>query len=122
MKIKISITKEVLQRSMLCGVENANGGYTTISDNCAVSVALRDVFGFVQTTHDYIIMYKFNHEMVSLPQIASDFITKFDRLVDSPEKRLDLPETDFEIDIPSSIIDQINIENIHKSATLELVN
>lgn len=38
-----------------------------------------------------------------------------------PEKRAELPEFEFEVEMPDSVIDQINIKNLHNSLTLSLV-
>lgn len=100
MKLQITITKDILQRSMMCGT--VLGQY--ISQSCAIAVAIGDLFPGVcvgvglesfsiDETHD-----------LSLPVEAAEFIKTFDRLATTPEQRLELPETSFVIELPDDII------------------
>lgn len=38
MKIKIKVTKDILKRSMMCGVNDCE-----VSRNCAISLAVREI-------------------------------------------------------------------------------
>lgn len=135
MKILIKVTKEILEKSKMCG---RNSKYDLIGANCAIALAIREIFPSAHICISYIDPFyyyydnlrrtplsiecnRFNH--IKLPLEASKFIYKFDR--STPKGRVKLDELSFEIDIPQSIIDKIGIseakEIINKSQTLELV-
>lgn len=120
MKIEIKITKDVLKRSMWCGVT-----VKPVSTNCAISLAVRDLFPDASTSTEYIVLDKHGYHCLETPKIATRFINAFDALIHSPEKRLDLPEFSFEIDIPEQVIERIGIQEakaiLQKSETLSLV-
>jgi len=50
----------------------------------------------------------------NLPEAATKFIKKFDSLVQWPEKRLELPELEFEIDVPDAVVDEVDIEQVRE--------
>lgn len=126
MKITVKITKDVLKRSMMCGVANQYKG-----DSCGVAVAVRDIF---PCAHIGIsLIYPFTsggrgdeRYIIHLPVVAVDFIKSFDSLGDTPEERLNLPEFSFEIEVPHSVIEKIGIGEAYRvlseSKTLELVH
>lgn len=118
MKLKIKVTKDVLRESMWCGTPMAKSA--TISDNCAIALAVRDIFPLAQVTPFNIKTNTGNlHPLIYLPGNAKDFIREFDDL--NPDERILLPELEFEIDLPQAVIDAINIDDIVKSETLELI-
>ena len=123
-KLKIKVTKEVYQKSMYCGT--AQGGGECITQNCAIAVAVRDVFPHAEVGADDIVFSPL--EMIGvaqLPQIAKSMIVLFDSFTDNPEVRLHLPEFEFEIEVPDEVVDSIGINEIKEilktSKTLELV-
>lgn len=108
---------------MYCGTEKAES--IGVSQNCAIALALKDVFGMVSVC-DTVTIYgiyqgRKPYTCIPLPKDAIDFTISFDRLSCIPERRLLLPELEFEIDLPQEVIDAINIDDIVKSETLELV-
>ena len=128
MKLKIKVTKQILKESMYCGTElhngstNKNSSYT-IDSNCAIACAIREIFPKATVGNMYISLdYP---KFITLPLKAIKFISKFDNLIATPQKRLNLPEIEFTIDVPNNIIDSIDIEEAYqilsKSETLELV-
>lgn len=122
MKIKIKITKEVLKRSMWCGTKNDLD--MNIGSNCVVACAIVDIFpkAWVYAISIAPFYYGGNTEiLIPIPQEASAMINKFDNLYMTPEERLNLPEMEFEIDVPNEVIERIDISDIHKSQTLEVV-
>lgn len=136
MKLKINVTKEVLRKSMWCKTDKMvplYPGHKGSTTNCAITYALHEVFPCVITTHQSVWFYGTLEDISKdvsigravLPSIATNFIDKFDSLVHRPEKRLELPEISFEIDVHESVIDSIGInevkELISKSKTLEIV-
>jgi hypothetical protein len=121
MKIEIKITKEVLRRSMWCGVEKRTNAWT----HCGIAVAIRDLLPQAEVFNSEIEVFKELAASIPLPKIASDFIDEFDSLIDEPEKRLNLPEFSFEIDVPDEVIERIGINEakaiLEKSETLNLI-
>jgi hypothetical protein len=59
MKIKIKVTKDILRKSMMCGVAESRGltedKYTSVG-NCAIAVAVRDVFPNAHVYMDGILL------------------------------------------------------------------
>jgi len=117
MKIKIKITKDVLERSKFCGFNYDNGGLP--SENCAIAVAVRDIFSDARVGYS-TISTRFG--IIRHPN--REFVTEFDKL--RAEERVKMTPFDFYIDVPDSIIEKIGIneaiEIINKSDSLELVN
>lgn len=120
MKILIKVTKDILKKSMYCGVVNNDN----LSKNCAIALAVRDVFPDASIGL-YTMGLMYGHEM-KVPKKMQAFISAFDILDDRPEKRLEMPEMSFELNIPNEVINQIGIGQIYKclseSRTLELVH
>lgn len=124
-KLKIKVTKDILKRSMYCTND------FNIATNCAIAVAVRDIFPNASVglycMHANIFREDtdFKNPDIGLPDEATNFIKRFDRLASLPEQRLLLPELEFEVEIPDVIVDSIDIEGIKKllqnHPTLELV-
>ncbi len=112
----IKITKEILERSKACGTRN---DIDTIGNNCAIALALKDIFPEVFVTAHHIYPFGIddntlcNEIRISLPPIALDFIKVFDCLRSIPNVRLYLPEFEFEISIPEEILSHIDIDEIN---------
>lgn len=137
MKILIKVTKEILERTKSCG--RAKKGM-----NCAVAVAVGEVFQNVWVARD--TMYVFDDTptllqmyyrgledvlksgakvtQIELPEIASNFIRHFDNRFG--ESRIMMKPISFEIDVPNEVIDSIGIPEVYKilseSKTLELAS
>lgn len=119
MKLKIKITKDVLFKTMYCTHNKA-------TTNCAIAYAIRDIFPHSITSCRSIYpLHQLGGDVediqISLPKEAQDFIRVFDKLAETPKQRKGIRPLDFEIEIPLSVIDHINIDDIYKSETLELV-
>ena len=99
-QFKITVTKEILELSLECGIRN---NIEEIGRNCAID-------------YDYhfgINKYEKNSDLkIELPQVAKDFIRVFDSLSAMHKVRRRLPEFDFEIPVSDGIISQINIAEI----------
>lgn len=129
MRIKINVTKEILEKSMYCPmIGNCTvEQHELIRTNCAFSVAWRELFPDAKVWHsctwltpNYTVVNQVRHsDEVSL------YIQKFDKCL-SFEERLTLPEASFEFDIPDSAIDSIGLQELEtilsKSVNLELVD
>lgn len=102
--LKIKITKEILYKSRFCS--------SMPWENCAISLAIRDILpnAAVCSKHIYPHGYEKETDKIRLPRIAKNFIREFD--VSSVFIRENMPEIEFEIDIPDSVIERINIDEI----------
>jgi hypothetical protein len=111
---KIKVTTEILELSKRCGEEEIE----IIGENCAITLALKDIFSEVVVTGDYIHPFgiddcvRWDELKIPLPKIAQDFIKVFDSLAAIPNQQLRLPEFEFEISIPDEIISEINIDEV----------
>ena len=120
-RFKIKVTKEILELSKECGAHN---DFDTIGKNCAIAIALKDIFPEVVVTDYYIFPFgidnknKLDDLRIVMPKIAQDFVKVFDSLSAIHKLRLLLPEFEFEISIPDEIISQINIDEVRTSACL----
>jgi hypothetical protein len=111
-QLKISITKKIIEQSKHCGNKNDDH---TIGKNCAIALALTDIFPNVCVGSYYISIFDYEKEQnlkIPLPIIAQQFIKLFDGFYLTPRLRLLLPEFDFTIDVPDEVIEQINIDEV----------
>ena len=111
---KITITRNILSLSKNCG---CNGEISSIGNNCAIAIALKDLFPSVHVKEDYILPFGIDpieqpDLKIPLPEIARQFIKLFDGFRLTPRLRLLLPEFEFIIEIPDEVIDQINISEL----------
>lgn len=121
MKIKIKVTKDILDRSKLCGTNKL-----IIVGNCAIALAVRDIFPQAGVSAGDIYPFASNgdvYSMISLPLSARSFIRAFDNF--SPEGRIKMKPISFEIEVPEEIINCIGIPQVESilsnSLTLEKV-
>ena len=114
-QFKINVTKEILESSKGCGAHN---DVEKIGNNCAIALAVKDIFPNVFVTAHHIYPFgidannEYIHLRIALPKIALDFIKLFDWLRSIHKARLSLPEFEFEISIPDEIISLINIDEV----------
>jgi len=113
-QFKIRITKDIIEQCKNCGTEN---NQFELSRNCAIAIALQDIFPDVYVTNYFIFPFGIDDEKrkdikILLPLIAQQFIKLFDGFFLIPHLRLLLPEFEFTIDVPSEVIDEINIDEI----------
>ncbi len=110
----IVVTKDIIKKCRNCGIE-----LHVAERNCAVALALRDIFPNVYVTNDSIypfgIDFKKDTEIkIPLPVIAQQFIKLFDGFSHIPNLRLSLPEFEFCVEIPDDVIEQIDIEEVRE--------
>lgn len=115
-QFKIAITKEIIERSKNCGIENEAH---TIGKNCAVAIALNVIFPDVYVSGYYIFPFgnnplKEENVKIAMPVIAQQFIKLFDGFYLTPNLRLLLPAFEFTIDVPDEVIEQIDIDEIRR--------
>ncbi len=115
-QFKISITKDIIHQSKNCGIDN---DLYKIGTDCAVAVALQDIFPHVYVTNFYIFPFgiennQLKHLKIALPLVAQQFIKLFDGFCFAPKLRLMLPEFEFNVDVPDEIINVINIDEVQE--------
>jgi len=113
-QFKIKITKEIINQSKNCGAES---DIHEMGRNCAIAVALQDIFPEVYVTNFFIFPFGIDNTestdlKIALPPIAQQFIKLFDGFRVIPNLRLLLPEFQFTIDIPAEVINAINIDEV----------
>lgn len=114
MKIEIKVTKDIIKKAMFCGIGNGE----MVSESCAIALAVRDIFPEAQVSNK-ITTWTCKNGIIFIPQSAKDFIGVFDN--STPEERLLIPPFNFEVELSNEIVSSINIDDIHKSETLEVV-
>ena len=112
-QFKIVITKEIIAQCKNCGTTNDD---RRVENNCAIAVALADIFPKVYVTDLYIFPFGIEGDKekdikISMPVIAKQFIKLFDGFRFTPRLRLMLPAFEFTIDIADEVIEQINIDD-----------
>ena len=138
MKLKITVTKEIYEKAALCGSSFSPG---FVVNNCAVALAVRDVFPDASVGSRYVrapVGNSKTYHLMQLPEIAREMIRRFDDVPisigghvdrESPEyfalvakKRCELPEFSFEINVPKWVIESIDISSVYEGhPTLEFV-
>lgn len=121
MKIKINVTKDVLERSKMCGFVPG-----LITENCMLAIALKDLFPYsvvVVTTVNLLGGFGADYDQIKLPKNAIKHREIFDCL--QPNGRANMSPFSFEIEVPEYVIEKIGLSQIYKvlseSPTLELV-
>jgi len=139
MKILIKVTKDILKKSMMCGYHAVpeTGSIkelqkSSIGSNCAFALAVREIWPEACVGLKIYPYYYANDGILNmstpihLPTKALLYISKFDALILTPEKRLELPEISVEIDVPYCILEKVGISEVYKilseSKTLECVS
>ena len=120
-KLKIKVTKEILERSKMCGEKDYGISY---SRGCAIALAVSDIFPRCSVGSERISVFSsLEITCIDLPKEAALFICMFDGT--SRDKRPLMDEFEFEISIPDTIIEKINIEEIkpllQNHPTLQLI-
>jgi hypothetical protein len=120
-KLKISVTKEILKKSKYCSTLFNLG---PSSENCAIALAVRDIFpNAIVGIKDMFFGVDVVESPISLPIVARRFIAEFDS--SSPDLRIKMNPVSFEITVPNYVIDKINIDELRpllvNHPTLELV-
>lgn len=112
-KLKIKVTKDILQRSMMCGTGITTIDQLGISSNCAIALAIRDIFPGATVGVDKVCFGVHGGYISSiLPEIAKGFIADFDRKKRKPHRRLLMDEIEFEIEVPDVVVQAIDIQEV----------
>ncbi len=109
-QFKITISKEIIAQCKNCGTDN---DARLVENNCAIAIALTDVFPKVYVTNLFIFPFGIDSELkIPMPLIAQQFINLFDGFSLMPGLRILLPAFEFTIDIPDEVVEQINIDDV----------
>lgn len=115
MKLRINITKDNLLRSSNCSTEN-------IGQNCAIGLAIFDLFGessWVADDHIAIMrggkpfakqLIESSYHLIRLSIEVRIFISSFDKA--TPEKRINMCPLSFDIELPEELVKSITLPNI----------
>lgn len=132
-KMTIHITKEILNKSANCDSLDM-----CVGSNCAFALAVKDLFPFAHVggmaMHKEYAIYPFYFErragiykslqVIRISQEMYKFIARFDAMRDYERK--ELPEQDFEIEIPDEVISYLDIQDVYKileeSKTLDIIS
>ncbi|MES1218765.1 MAG: hypothetical protein ABUT20_24890 [Bacteroidota bacterium] len=107
---KIQVTKEIIRHCKDVGVwdDEDNTG-----NNCPIAVAIKHIFPDVHVSDFYLSPLGLNASTkIHLAPIAQNFIKVFDSLRKIPRTRLLIPAFEFDIEIPDSILEQIDIKEL----------
>lgn len=107
-KLRITVTKEILERTKDCLSEDKG-----VISNCAIAVAAKDLFPLAKVFCNYIsIPRRLSHkeDYITLPEEAIEFIQQFD--LSTPQGRVAMEPISFEIDVPDEVLEQISIEEL----------
>lgn len=125
MKLQITVTKEILKASERCGFDDKLEYW--VHKECAIALAVRDIFPDAHVLDKEISVFNdYDHPndkvIIPIPIEAQNFIKEFDKLKIAPYKRLELPELTFEVEVPDSVIEKIDISGIYENhPTLKLI-
>lgn len=111
-KLKIKVTRDIYERSANCPANIRSSG-------CAIAEAVREVFPDATVGRHTMLFDRFTQSFANLPAKARKMTFLFDQ--STSEQRALLPEFEFEIDVPDEVINKIDISDIEKCSTLELV-
>ena len=120
--LRIKVTKEILRKTKYCGTYLAETNKPT-NQSCAIAEAVISIFPNA-SVGNVVLCFDSRSHSSPLPENARVFIREFDTT--SPDFREELPEFEFEIEVPESVINSVNIDEVkellkgHK--TLELIN
>lgn len=113
-KLQIKVTKAILNKSAYCGYTKEDGTYiasdeASVAANCAVALAIRDIFPLAFVSPDQIIpfgdaYYSHMYSEIQLPVVATQFIMEFDDTL--PVDRKKMEPFDFEVEIPDDVLDK----------------
>lgn len=104
MKFKITITKEVIDKSLMCGVD-AN---ILVHTNCAFAVAYNQLIPNTEVTHSYAWFDDEDGNNIGESKLMGDqieFIQTFDCFSDDPTQRYTLVGQTFDVEIPDEVIE-----------------
>ena len=113
-KLRIRVTRDILQKAAYCGHIKENGKWTAsdhesvaVACNCAIALAVRHIFPLAIVGPDTIIpfgdtKYSSCFSEIQLPIEAQCFIREFDDLM--PADRKTMTPLEFEVEIPDDVL------------------
>lgn len=110
MRLRIKITKEIIEKAVWCGTDNE----PDVPENCAVALSLKELFPDVYVTRKAICFKGYKFPFVEIPSEGRMFIEDFDRLCDNPEARLYMDPVSFTIDIPEAVVKEFGADVVKR--------
>jgi hypothetical protein len=115
---KIQVTKEIISK---CKDVGTLGNGDIVGNKCPIAIAVNHIFPEVHVSNFYLFPFGMHTEQkILLSPIAQNFIKLFDSLSMIPRTRLIIPAFEFKIEIPDSVLEQIDISELFLQE--ELVN
>lgn len=107
---KIQVTKEIISQ---CKDVGALNNADIIGNKCPIAVAIKHIFPDVHVSNFYLFPFGMHTEQkILLSPVAQNFIKLFDSLSMIPRTRSIIPAFEFKIDIPDSVLEQIDIREL----------
>jgi hypothetical protein len=107
---KIQVTKEIISQ---CKEVGALDNRDIIGNKCPIAVAVKHIFPEVHVSNYYLFPFGMRTEQkIPLSLIAQNFIKLFDSLCMIPRTRSIIPAFEFEIEIPDTVLEQIDIREL----------
>jgi hypothetical protein len=107
---KIQVTKEIVLQCIDVGTFN---NADIIGNKCPIAVAVKHIFPEVHVSNFYLFPFgMLTEQKILLSPIAQNFIKLFDSLSMIPRTRTIIPAFEFKIEIPDSVLEQIDISEL----------
>jgi len=115
---KIQVTKEIITQCKEVGVlDNAD----IIGNKCPIAVAVKHIFPEVHVSNYYLFPFgMYAEQKIPLSPVAQNFIKLFDSLSQIPRTRSLIPAFEFEIEIPDTVLEQIDIGELFPQEELAI--
>lgn len=114
MKFRITITKEVIEKSLMCGVTDKmpqGMGFsaleTYVQSNCAFSKAYNQLVQ-VRVSSAYVRFFDEEGIEIAREELTNDqkcFVNVFDNMNEKPYERYSLIGQSFDVEIPDAVIE-----------------
>jgi len=107
MKFQITITKEVIDKSLKCGAVDSEAPITT---NCGFAVAYNELIPNISVTARAVTFRKIGYygEIIATVDLTKEqriFIAKFDSFSLTPKERYTLVGQKFDVEVPDEVIE-----------------
>jgi hypothetical protein len=124
MKILIHVTKEILERSAMCGRFGQPPRLQMTGSTCAFAVAMQEIFPLAHVGyHGWWPNGVNTYPECSITRGMATFIRAFDHA--TPDERRAMAPQSFELEVPQEVIEKIGLGEVYRilseSKTLELV-
>ncbi|MBS1577906.1 MAG: hypothetical protein JST09_21595 [Bacteroidetes bacterium] len=117
---KIEVTKEIIAQCIEIG---APGNSDIVGNKCPVAIAVKPIFPEVHVSNFYLFPFGMHTEhKILLSPVARNFVKLFDSLSMIPKTRSIIPAFEFTIEIPDTVLAQIDIGELFPEQELAVLN